>query len=981
MESLAHFFERQVMLTKYCKLNGLLLLLIVLIACAPAGSAKAPSVDNGALSSDDDADPYIVRSAPLDTKEYRYVELDNGLRVLLISDADTVQSAAALSVDVGAYHDPDGWDGLAHFLEHMLFLGTEKYPDADEYTRYLSQHGGSRNATTEYDKTNYFFSVNTDGFEGTLDRFAQFFIAPLFDEKYVEREKNAVHAEYSTRINADNIRIIEAFENVINPLHPAAKFNAGNLDTLADKPDQTARDVLIDFYERYYSADRMTLALVSDKPLDELEALVRDRFSAVPRRAEVTDIAFPPLFADGELPKVIEIKPVQEDRALLLTFPLDQLRGYYRENPLGFIATLINTEVENSMQDRLKAKGWIRALAAAGGMDYGGNSTFGFVVNLTETGLEHQDEIIAALFDQIALVRENGVEAWRYAEIKGVADMNFKFAEDARAGVGFVVALAKSLHYLLPRDLFGSGYWHYDEDLITAVLEQLRPENAVVKLIEPGVKPDSTTEFYGAEYRAYRPSAERVARWSEPLYTDLVLPERNPLIADTLELEKIDSLDKPVKLSDSGLVELWYLPNIEDGIPRTRIHLAIDRPDRPTLRESYIIQLYFSMLTEQLQVLAHMTSRAGLTYSVGTGGVVFAGYSEKLPVLADLVLSEVLKPQFTEQQFDSRMENIERSVRNYYKVAPTQGVSRGLGDLLNADSYSREDGLEIVRSITLEDVLAAPDWIYGESKVQMLAAGNVTETQAREFADRIVSTLGIAGTDREIPFGMRVVRVAESEYAHDVLVAELKHHDTAVLRYYQGRDNSQRERIVLGFLGQMINQEYFDELRTEQQLGYVVQAGYNELDLMPGLVFVVQSPTADGNEIEAATDRFLPGFRASLAEKTAVDFDKLKQAVLDQLSLPPANFGEKVGRFWADLRLGELEFNSREQAIEAVNAVGIEDVREAYEAVVFENPRIVSVIAPGALGGVKGTIDSPEAYHEAMEIIVRTRDEEVIASR
>ena len=969
------------MFMKYCKLSGALLVLLGLMACTPTGSAKASAADNEAQSPDDDADAYVVRSYPRDTKEYRYVALGNGLRVLLVSDAKTVQSAAALSVDVGAYHDPEGWDGLAHYLEHMLFLGNEKYPDGDEYSQYLSQHGGNRNATTEYDKTNYFFTVDTDAFEGTLDRFAQFFIAPLFDEKYVEREKNAVHAEYSTRINADNIRAVEVFENVIDPLHPAARFNAGNLDTLADKPDQTAREALIEFYERYYSSHRMTLAMVSDKPLDELEQLVRRTFSAVPRRAPAPEIEFPPLFADGALPKVVEIKPVLEARSLTLTFPIGLMRHYYRENPLTFIATLFNTEVENGLQDRLRAKGWISGMGASVGMEYGGNSTLVVGANLTEEGLLHQDEIIAALFDQIALVREGGAEAWRYAEVKSVADMGFRFSEDTRGGVGLMLPLAKALHYVLPRDLISSGFGRYDADLIASVLEELRPDNVVVTLTAPDVEPDSTTEFYAAEYRAYRPSAERVARWSEPLYTDLTLPERNPLIAEDFELEKIDSLDKPAKLSDSGVVELWHLPNVEDGLPHTRIHLAIDRPDRPTVREIFILQFYFSMLAEQLQPMSHMITRAGLVYSIGKNGVMFAGYSEKLPILADTVLSEILKPRFTQQQFDTRMENTERSVRNYHKVMPARGVGRSLRHLLNADSRPIEEQLAVLRSITLDDVLAAPKWVYGESKVQMLASGNVTEEQARAFADRIVDTLGIVGTDRELPFGMRIVRVAESDDPHDVFVTELEHHDTAVLRYYQGRDNSRKERVVLSFLGQMIQQGYYDELRTEQQLGYIVQANYSEMDQTPGLVFTVQSPTADGNEIEAATDRFLPAFRKVLAEKTEADLDKLKQAALDRLSLPPANFGEKVGLFWADLRLDNLAFDSRQQSIETIEAVGIEDIREAYEDVVFDNPRVLSVIAPGALGGVEGTIDSPEAYHESNEIIVRKREEEAVARR
>ena len=257
----------------------------------------------------------------------------------------------------------------------------------------------------------------------------------------------------------------------------------------------------------------------------------------------------------------------------------------------------------------------------------------------------------------------------------------------------------------------------------------------------------------------------------------------------------------------------------------------------------------------------------------------------------------------------------------------------------------------------------------------------MTEAQAQAFADRIVNTLGISGTDREIPFGTRIVRVAEGKENREVFVTELEHHDTAVVRYYQGRDNSQKERLVLGFLGQMISDEYFNELRTEQQLGYIVQASYNEIDLTPGLAFIVQSPTADGSEIEAATDRFLPMFRKTLAEKTAEDFDKLKQASLDRFKLPPVNFSEQVHRFWGELRQGFLEFDSRQQAIEAIDEVTLDDVREAYEAVVLNKPRVLSVIAPGALGGVEGTIDSPEAFHEESEIIVRGRDgEEVIAS-
>jgi len=149
----------------------------------------------------------VVKS-PIDKREYRYVMLDNGLKVLLISDPQADKSAAAMDVSAGAFHAPRDRAGLLHFLEHMLFLGTEKYPDAGEYNEYLKKNGGGSNAYTAEEDTNYFFDVKNEAFDGALDRFAQFFIAPTLDPQFVEREKNAVDSEYSLKIKDENLSSI-----------------------------------------------------------------------------------------------------------------------------------------------------------------------------------------------------------------------------------------------------------------------------------------------------------------------------------------------------------------------------------------------------------------------------------------------------------------------------------------------------------------------------------------------------------------------------------------------------------------------------------------------------------------------------------------------------------------------------------------------------------------------------------------------------
>ena len=96
--------------------------------------------------------------------------MDNGMKVLLVSDPKYNKSGASLAVHTGQIDDPRDTEGLAHFLEHMLFLGTEKYPSITDYGNFIRSNGGYNNAYTSSDHTNYQFEVRHDALPGALDR-------------------------------------------------------------------------------------------------------------------------------------------------------------------------------------------------------------------------------------------------------------------------------------------------------------------------------------------------------------------------------------------------------------------------------------------------------------------------------------------------------------------------------------------------------------------------------------------------------------------------------------------------------------------------------------------------------------------------------------------------------------------------------------------------------------------------------------------
>jgi insulysin len=119
------------------------------------------------------------------------------MRCILIQDPSAVKGSAALDVRVGSSLDPKTMQGTAHFLEHMVFQGTEKYPGINEYADFMQNAGGMKNGCTTLTNTNFHFDCANPAFEEGLDRFAQFFISPNFSESGASREISAINSEFN----------------------------------------------------------------------------------------------------------------------------------------------------------------------------------------------------------------------------------------------------------------------------------------------------------------------------------------------------------------------------------------------------------------------------------------------------------------------------------------------------------------------------------------------------------------------------------------------------------------------------------------------------------------------------------------------------------------------------------------------------------------------------------------------------------------
>ena len=251
-------------ITSVLLVTGIVLVLIisaVVVYFIVQGSDKDVGEGNvgGGNTTSNDSNVTTIIAPQNDHSSYKVLVLPNQLRVVLVSDPNATEAAAAIDVNAGSFNNPAGVDGLAHFCEHMLFLGTKKYPGKSEYSSFLSANGGYDNAYTSTQNTNYYFAVNLDALEEALDRFAQFFIAPLFTANSTYSEMNAVNSEYDKDLNDPGWKAWQLLKNVSNPQHPFSRFSVGSIGTLNITD---IRDRLIKYYNTSYSANQVCLYIL-----------------------------------------------------------------------------------------------------------------------------------------------------------------------------------------------------------------------------------------------------------------------------------------------------------------------------------------------------------------------------------------------------------------------------------------------------------------------------------------------------------------------------------------------------------------------------------------------------------------------------------------------------------------------------------------------------------------------------------------------
>lgn len=901
--------------------------------------------------------------SPNDDRKMRHFVLPNGLAVLLISDPKTDKAAAALDVNVGSGEDPADRAGLAHFLEHMLFLGTKKYPEADHYQDYIQKHGGSHNAYTAYENTNYFFDIQAEHLAGALDRFAQFFIAPLFNEAYVERERNAVHSEFRAKFSSEFRRQEDVLRQLVNPEHTFAKFRTGNLESLHNEEGNLRKDLLA-FYQQYYSATNMRLVVAGKDSLDDLQALVTSLFSEVPSFEVVEPLPPKAMFPADYLPASVEILPNTEVRSVSYVFPVDKYTAWMKK-PLGFIGHLLGHEAEGSLAWLLKSKGLIESLSAGQGYGWRTGDTFMVNIKLLPKGIEQLPIIDQLLFDYIDKIQREGIEQWRFDEIKNLGEVDFLFKERGDT-VSEVSHLATKLHQIPVEQLFTVDYRfsEFDKDLIKHYVDALNRENVFRIVTAPEIKASAQTPLYEVPYRVQADYLPAQSKTEDALSSSLQLPAKNPFIPENLSL--VEGFDeRPQSILKHDRFNAWHAVNTRFGTPRATLRIRLKSAlVESSVQQAASVKLLASAISEDLNPVTYQAYLAGADFSVFASSrgldFTFSGYSDSLEPLVEYVLAEVKRLGkgkgivLDHERLTDFRDSLARRYTNQKKTAPYQQLTGYLAASLYSPYYTAEDMAQALTDYDVTTLEGFTETLLKNSEVTVLSAGNLSERSAKKLAKKIKRVL-VRGRSFK-PRSAASVSVVDGNYGYDI---NALHKDNALMLYLQGGGDSYEHQAKVTLLAQSLSTPFYASLRTEQQLGYIVFASYYPIREMPGAVFIVQSPTHNAAQIYSAVKEFANKYTPDFE----TEFRAHQLAVVSQLSEAPKNLNEQVSEYWQSVNSGDWAFDREEKLIKAIEALEPEAFAKWYrtffeQTLLADSPKVMVFYTNGEGEGLN-TVTPP----------------------
>jgi insulysin len=888
-----------------------------------------------------------IKKSSIDKREYKYLKLDNKIKVLLVSDPDTEKSATAVNVNVGCFSDPDNFPGLAHFLEHMLFMGSDKYPDENLFEEKLTEFGGSYNAYTDSERTVYHLELFNQHFEEILKIFSRFFIDPLMKKEGVDREINAVDSENNKNLTSDYWRLNQLVKSFSNPKSPFHKFGTGNLSTLSDSK---IRDVLLNFHEKYYSANIMCLVLLSNKKISDLEKLAKKYFSEIVNKDVKIDYQYDKLPFDTEYPinRTFFVKLINDINELSLIWQLPNQTKNYKKKSISLLSSLLGDENNGSIAIKLKDEGLINSLMSGTADEEDNYNLFNITIELTNDGIKKIDYIIETIYDYISLLKSTTSDDFKRLaeEYQQIANIHFEYQEKFDP-MNFCTMLAVNLEKYKHENVISGSYLmeDYDEDNLKSLLGYFRLDNMMTLVgnnkLNDKRKP-MKEKYYSTEYLTrtnYLNSLENSKN------NDLNLPPKNKFIPNNFDLGIEKSKNKPNNIIKNNREEVWHCFNNQFNLPLDIYWLQIVSLELNKTTETFIMtSIIIEMINEYLNPELYNAIEAGYGYKLNFNPyhnsivIKVKGYSQKI----NLILKEILNVlfnfsnNFEELKFNMIKNKFKRDTSNIPLLAPYQLLNYNLEKewIINFRGY--QNLIETVDSITFDDTLKfCKNIMLKNMFLKCVNCGNLSKNDLVSFDSYKFSNI-------EKPF-KSIASINPKYGVHSFKNKNEEDTNDAIGIFYYIGEYSFRKISKMLLYSLIAGEPFFDTLRTKEQLGYIVRSSKHSFLNNYGILQLIQSSNKDCDYLEKRIKDFNFNYTEKLKSLEQGKFNLNKQTLISKLEEKDDNISELTFRQINEVLTERYIFDRRKKLVNEVKKLEIKDILNFHLKYIIENKKVTII--------------------------------------
>ena len=893
-------------------------------------------------------------TTPLNLEKATFHTLPNGLRVMIYQHELTPSTYVSMSVRAGHFYDPEQCEGLSHLLEHMMFLGSRHLPKPNSINDMVDSAGGSINAWTGTEFANYHFHCRSAELKRILPAFADMLRLPLLDKDTLDKEINAIEAEFQFKRKDDLRRLYQIHKETANPAHPFSKFSVGNANIFRSLPEDELHKALHDYHCQYYTASNMCLAIfTSEDPEDVLE-LTQQSFSAF-RQGEEAPKEWPPLYNEEQLAVDINIIPLQTARRMIVTFALPGLHLDYRTKPLNYLSHLIGDEGEGSLLACLKAKNWVTNLIAGSGIEGDDFKDFNVSFQLTEEGLNNRDSILEALFAFVRLIKNSIDEKWRYQEKAHLGALAYQYEENPKLQ-SIVCEYSQHLFTFDSEEikLFRIIIDSFDKRKLEHALSFFTPHTMRVKMIAPDLPTDSVCRHYNARYQMRPLSEDLLHKLAEPVaYEGLQLPPPNPYLGDDYHLTiPGDDYLLPKALVREEHFAFWFAQDNQFHSPKGDIYISFDAPAfNDNLIAVAAKRIWLAALNDHLQAKYYRAEIAGLHYRIYGHQAGFTlhtrGFSNHQVKLAGQLLETIHQFMPEASQFERLKAMQIQTLENALMNKPTNRLFSRLSVIVQRNTQAPVELLKAVRECSFKDMTDICRQALDKYFVESFMHGNWPAEEASTFAEHLKGACPGAGCQ---PLSRAVTQLPVGEALYHEVICE--HDDAAVVLYLQAPGNSLKDTAMCMVLEQMLAAPFFNVLRTEKQLGYVVGTGYVPHNQHPGMAFYIQSPSHEPEVLLKEMTSFL------FEQLNEIDFYRfywstIQKNLLKQMEERDLSLSMKSQRLWVSLGIQDHGFDRNSKLADLICRLSFTDIQDYANALAKRSLFGELVLfAPGKFKGI-----------------------------